>query len=300
MKKILFLLVCLSLATISCSDDGSDIDEGSSTDTGNTTAQDYILPSITSYGAQSVSLDKARISALVEAAPLDIQDQQNDRSNTITSKGFVYGTNENPNIENSTKLDLDNEFGFYSDVIDNLSPNVTYYFAPYASNANNETKYGVVNSFTTASETPCTYEREDYLSEVYELYEPITISDVTLSIPSGFNDGNLEFEATTSSIVRILINLNEIDLPLSGKYNAVYDFDVITNNYAINLGRSTNQMKLSIKDYNGFTDFYPQGASNDINSEFYIENNGTTITFIFCDTEVGAYNLNGKFSYEIP
>lgn len=59
-------------------------------------------------------------------------------------------------------------------------------------------------------------------------------------------------------------------------------------------------MKISIQDYNGNNNFFPQGASNNEDTEIIIENTGEKISFIFCDVAIGEYVLTGKFSYQIP
>src|SRR5690606_10326323 len=114
--------------------------------------------------------------------------------------------------------------------------------------------------------------------------------------PGGYGDGNLQFVASSNnSIVRIFIWLHQIDgnLPLSATYKGVYDFDNPST-------PSINEMRITIQDYNGFTNFYPQGASNNADTEIYIQNTGDKVLFIFCDVAIGDYVLTGKFSYEIP
>lgn len=280
MKK-LFILIFLSLTAVSCTEDSS---------------QEYTLPFITTLPAQNVSLNQATLSGEVEASPLSIGSMADGVKNTILSKGFIWGEKANLNFENSTKITLDDTFGTYSSTINSLKPNTKYYFNTYATNANNETEFGQEMSFTTQGEAPCDYTKDNYLTTVYSKYNPLPISYVTLITPSGFNDGNLEFEArASSSIIRIIIQLNERDgkLPLSGNYNGVYEF----NNQSI---QSSNEAKIDILDYNGYTDFFPQGAEGNPDTKFYIKNEQKKITFIFCNTKVGEYILNGKYSYNNP
>lgn len=256
----------------------------------------YYLPFITTLPAQSVSLNEAKLSGFTEAAPLSVGDVENGFSNEFKSKGFIWGEDENINLETSEKVILNNEVGPFSATITSLKPNTEYFFNTYVIDSNNNYKLGQKKSFTTAGETPCSFQTDNYFPPIFDSYEPYAIDQVSLNFPSGFSDGNLEFETSAnSSIVRIRISLNEIDanLPLTGKYKGVHEF----NNQSV---KSSNEMRLSIIDNNGFIDFFPQGGSNDTDTEFYIENDEEKVSFIFCNTVVGDYTLNGKFSYTKP
>lgn len=285
MKKV-FVLFLLALTAASCASEESQEPEES---------QEYALPFIYTLPAQNVSLTKATLAGNVEESPLSIGNIADGVKSTISSKGFIWSDKPNVTSENGTKVALNGTFGEYNATISSLKPNTKYYYRAYASNPN-ESEFGEELSFTTSGEAPCSYTKDNYLSTVYSKYGPLTITDVTLITPSGFNDGNLEFEAKASnSIIRIVIQLNERDgkLPLTGNYHGVYEFD----NQSV---RSSNEVKIDIIDYNGYYDTFPQGALGNSNTEFYIQNDSKKVTFIFCNTKVGEYVLNGKYSYNIP
>ena len=76
----------------------------------------------------------------------------------ITERGFYYGTNPEP-AETDNKVVLENEVGYISDAVIDLTPNTTYYVKAYATNSEG-TSYSEVVSFTTL-ENPKEYEYVD-------------------------------------------------------------------------------------------------------------------------------------------
>jgi hypothetical protein len=277
MKKLL-LFTLLSLTAISCISEDESVE--------------YALPFIYTLPAQSVSLTEATLAGNVEESPLTIGSMADGVQSTIESKGFIWSEKPNVNSENGTKITLDGTFGEYNATITSLKPNTKYYYKAYASNPN-ESTFGQEMSFTTSGEAPCSYTKDNYLTTVYKTLS-LGIDYVNLSVPSGFMDGNLQFETkTSSSIISIDITLNERDgkMPLSGSYNAVYDFD----SQSI---QSTNEAVVYVHDFNGSYSL-PQGGRGDSNTKFYIQNDSKKVTFIFCNTKIGEYVLNGKYSYII-
>ncbi|MFL1895239.1 hypothetical protein ACJRPK_06025 [Aquimarina sp. 2-A2] len=295
----------LSIETDTDTENNSDTDTDNDSDNNSDADADadadaeiiYYLPFITTNTAQNISINQAKLSAHIELAPLSVGDGIAGNSNQIERKGIVWGVNENLSLDNGFNIIFNSDPGDYSTTLENLNPATTYYFNAYAINANDEVVFGIEQSFTTATEAPCEYEVDNYLRPIYKDYDqPYRPERVSLTNPNIYGQGNLEFVASSSnSIVKIIVRLNEIDgnLPLSGTYKGVYDF----NNLSI---QSSNEMRLTIEDYNGLIDFYPQGASNNTDTEIYIQNTGDKISFIFCDTAVGDYVLTGKFSYQIP
>lgn len=281
MKKIILVLSLFIIS--SCSEDDASLVQ-------------YYLPFMTTNTPQNVSINQATISGHIELAPLSAGDGIDGNSNEIESKGFIWGVNEDLSLENGTKIEFNSNPGNYRATLENLSQDTKYYFNTYAINANNQSELGIQQSFTTAKEASCDYQTDNYLQPIYEYYDEAYLPDsVTLTDPISFGDGNIEFTASSNnSIIRILIQLNEIDsnLPLSGTYSGVYNFN--------NSSPSSNEMKITIQDYNGIIDFYPQGAVNNEETEIYIQNAGGNISFIFCDITLGEYLLTGKFSYQIP
>ena len=76
----------------------------------------------------------------------------------ITERGFYWGTNAEPS-EADNKVVLENEVGWITNVLIDLTPNTTYYVKAYATNSEG-TSYSEVVSFTTL-ETPKEYEYVD-------------------------------------------------------------------------------------------------------------------------------------------
>ncbi len=73
-----------------------------------------------------------------------------DGGSSITDRGFVYKAGSNPTItDNKTSATTPTGTGSFSKTISGLTPNTTYYFATYATNANGTSLSGTIGSFTT-------------------------------------------------------------------------------------------------------------------------------------------------------
>ncbi len=282
MKKYLLIPISLLIFNFSCIDTiGNDIE--------------YKLPNIETIIAQKVSLNEARIGVDVIEAELFVADVQAGRQTSYTDLGFVWGTDENLDMS-CNKVELEPEFGTFYTTLTNLSKETSYFYQPFAINANDEIEYGTVDSFTTHGDVPCVHSEANYIESVYQSYQPLTIDEVELVIPGWIDNGNLQFIAKDySSIVRILVNVYEEnrDMPLSGTYTGVYEFGPQAD-------LSINEVIVQIQDYNGFPDLLPQGGVIDYGDEIYIETTESEVTFIFCDVPIGAYIVNGEFTYLIP
>ena len=78
-----------------------------------------------------------------------------DGGSTITDRGFVYKAGSNPTAsDNKTSATTPTGTGSFSKTISGLTPNTTYYFASYATNANGTSLSGTFGSFTTAIGVP--------------------------------------------------------------------------------------------------------------------------------------------------
>jgi uncharacterized protein (TIGR02145 family) len=75
----------------------------------------------------------------------------NDGGSAITSRGVVWDTNPNPTVSLITKTINGSNVGNYSSVLNQISPNTTYYLRAYAT-TNLGTGYGNEFSFTTISQ----------------------------------------------------------------------------------------------------------------------------------------------------
>ena len=74
-----------------------------------------------------------------------------ENGNSITERGFVYGTSINPDI-NDSKVVVGSGLGTFNTSVGSLNPNKTYHVRAYATN-DDGTGYGVDKDFTTTSTT---------------------------------------------------------------------------------------------------------------------------------------------------
>ncbi|CAM1348629.1 hypothetical protein [Tenacibaculum crassostreae] len=256
---------------------------------------DFILPNIETKYAQRVSLNQARINVLAEEAILTAGDIADGKETAYSDLGFIWGTDERLE-SNINTIYLDPSFGISYTTLTNLTSNTEYFYKAFAQNANGEIVFGSTKSFTTQKEAPCTHSLDNHIDPIYSSYQALNFDNIEMNDPSSFNDGNIEFIASSSnSIIRFIILLNELDkeLPLSGTYKGVYEFD----QYSI---PSSNQVKIKIQDYNGFYNYFPQGAVSTTDTKIYIKNDPEKIVFIFCEVNIGDYTVNGQYSFIKP
>lgn len=112
-----------------------------------------------------------------------------DGGSSITSRGVVWSTAQNPTIENNTGKTTDGfGTGVFTSNLTGLTPNTTYYAKAYAVNAT-EIQYGDQIAFTTLSESG-THTLDDYLGEFsiqckigddvdFSTFSPVLISSFT-------------------------------------------------------------------------------------------------------------------------
>ena len=206
----------------------------------------------------------------------------------VTEFGLVWSTSDSPTV-NDSKLVKGKRLGAFSELIGGFENATTYYYRAYAINEVG-IGYGQTFQFTTNAQAACDPERDNFIDTNTE---QITITDVDLSFPSyGFDEGNLQFETTSYySSIKIRVQFNEIDriFPQTGQYTTIQgDFDGQYN-------LSNGSAKLYLIDYG----IGSQGGATAVpGTIFYVENDGTDLTIIFCDTPLGEpYVLNGKFTY---
>ncbi len=85
----------------------------------------------------------------IEAVSATIQGNLIDEgTETVTERGIVWGTNENPTLSDSVITDSSVGLGMFTANITGLSPATTYHVRAYATNANG-TSYGFDTLFTT-------------------------------------------------------------------------------------------------------------------------------------------------------
>lgn len=206
----------------------------------------------------------------------------------VLEYGLVWSTADAPTISDE-KLVKGERLGSFSDLIGGFTNATTYYYRAYAINEIG-VGYGQTYQFTTNAEAACDPVKDNFIDTKTA---QINISDVDLSFPSyGFDEGNLQFEATSfSSTIRIRVQFNELNqvFPQTGQYTTIQgDFDGQYN-------LSNGSAKLYLIDYGIGSQ---GGATAAPGTVFYVENSGTELTIIFCDTPLGEpYILNGKFTY---
>ena len=106
-----------------------------------TTLNEVSAPTVTTSQATSITKSSATIGGEIVA----------DGGNTITERGVVYSTTENPTLKSSKAVsEIDDSNKFAVD-IDKLKPNTKYYARAYATNSIG-TSYGEQISFTTLNE----------------------------------------------------------------------------------------------------------------------------------------------------
>ncbi|WP_298419734.1 hypothetical protein [uncultured Kordia sp.] len=204
----------------------------------------------------------------------------------VLEYGVVWSQQFPPTVQDSKRIE-GTRLGVFSNRYEAFQPNTTYYFAAYATNEVG-TNYGDVYEFITDNDPPCSPTQQNRINLGQS---SINITDVSYENPPGFNDGNVEFEASSySSTARITLQFNEIDgvLPFTGEYTTVTTFDTLST-------RSNGEVILTITDF-GFGSLGGGIAASGEN--IYITNNGTDITFTFCNVEVGSqYVVTGKYTY---
>lgn len=99
------------------------------------------IPSVyTSSNVQSIGETSATVFGEITA----------ENGASVTSRGFVYSTNQNPTFENANVWTSGSGLGSFSVNLTGLNPNTTYYFKAYGTNGVGR-GYGSQESFTTIS-----------------------------------------------------------------------------------------------------------------------------------------------------
>ncbi len=182
----------------------------------------------------------------------------NDGGAVATQKGFVWSTSPNPTTNNNLS-DNGANLGLFSETINGLQENTTYYIRPYYINQNG-TFYGEEQSFTTTSTTYEGYITLDTQEDVNEF----GLSGVTnviggISITTNNNPPNNVVDLSPlNNIVTISDHLSISEL---GTFNFDY-MDAFNNLTSVN--RITfNNIALSL--INGFNSLTSVNIGGDIN-----------------------------------
>jgi uncharacterized protein (TIGR02145 family) len=105
-----------------------------------------VLPLVSTYEAQNIDESSANISGSIIS----------DGFGEISQRGFVWGTNQNPDIDNNEGIILSGlGIGNFAQTITGLNLNTTYYVRAFATNEAG-TAYGMqVGFYTTSAAQPC-------------------------------------------------------------------------------------------------------------------------------------------------
>ncbi|TCI95010.1 hypothetical protein [Tenacibaculum sp. M341] len=238
---------------------------------------DFITPIVLTDEPSSVLTNSAVLGGEVVA----------EGGKDVIEYGVVWSENSSPTINDNKSVEGE-RLGSFSNLYSNLKSNTKYFYSAYAISEIG-VGYGKVYEFTTSSEPSCDPAIDNRIDTGVN---QINIDMVKNQDPTGFNDGNIEFEASSGfSTARFFLQFNEINksLPLTGEYKTVDLFDNQST-------RSNGEVKLKITDF-GLGSL--GGGSAPIGETVYVENKDGKITFIFCGVNVGdVYNLSGKFTYE--
>ena len=102
------------------------------------TTKAYGLPIVTTSSATNISYTSATVGGNVTS----------DGGTTVTERGIVYSTTQNPTTSSSTKVTSGTGTGSFTCLLEHLQEGTTYYVRAYAINKKG-TSYGEQKSFTT-------------------------------------------------------------------------------------------------------------------------------------------------------
>lgn len=270
MKKIFVFLVFLNVLNSCGSDDAA-------ADTTHPASEVPPVRSYTTYTTQnSVSLNGV------------IDNTNNMYQGPGTYKvGFVFrtGTATNTTDEQVVYVNQNVEYQpykeYFSTNITALMPNTKYFYTCFSKNG--DYKEEDWEELTT-SETPCTHAQNNYIS-IDGTWQNVSV-EINDS-PICCDEGNFGIRfGTWPNIYEV--NFNELNdgYPRTGQFFGVdYEFDI--TDYNKEVVKSSNQVLI--------------GDESTPATELFVNNDGTTLTVIFCNTILrDGTILNGKVSVAIP
>lgn len=272
MKKLLAFLIIIFVIN-SCSESDSPIDEESQE------IQIYDAPAVRSY-VTFISQNSVTLNGFINHSNIYFPESD------AFKVGFTFRAGNENDSSNDQVIELEGNVDYYTGLyifnhtINGLEPSTTYYYTANTKNGSSEKDDW--ESFTT-SDIPCSYTRDNY----YSISGDWKTANVEISDPQCCDDGNVGFKfGNWPNIYEINFNELESRYPNTGQYFGVnYEFDI--SHIQRELVKSTNQVLI--------------GSRSTPETELFVENDGETITLIFCNTVLrDGTILNGKVSVEIP